>query len=81
MHLLLNDTILTADIDLAHSLLDLFYSLTNQLYPIQMNFHLLVHVAKFVCSWWCYSCFGFESMVTYKQIATVRGLYSSIMSE
>ena len=36
MHLLLNDTILPADIDLAHSLLDLFYSLTNQLYPIQI---------------------------------------------
>lgn len=68
MHLLLNDTILPADIDLAHNLLDLFYSLTNQLYPIQictMNFHLLIHLAKFVRSWgplWCYSCFGFESM-------------------
>ena len=59
---------IAADIDLAHSLLDLFYSLTNQLYPIQictMNFHPLIHLAKFVRSCgplWCCSCFGFESM-------------------
>ena len=68
MHILLSDTISPSDIDLAHNLLDLFYLLTSQLYPIQictMNFHLLIHLAKFVHSWgplWCYSCFGFESM-------------------
>ena len=68
MHLLLNDMISLADIDLAHNLLDLFYKLTCQLYPINictMNLHLLIHLAKFVRSWgplWCYSCFGFESM-------------------
>ena len=59
MHLL-NDISL-ADI---HNLLDLFYKLTCQLYPINictMNLHLQIHLAKFVRSWgplWCYSCFG-----------------------
>lgn len=68
MHILLNDTVSLADIDLAHSLLDHFYKLTPQLYPIEictMNLHSLIHLAQFVRSWgplWCYSCFGFESM-------------------
>ena len=54
MHLLLNDMILLADIDLAHNLLHLFYKLTCQLYPMNictMNLHLLIHLAKFVHSW------------------------------
>ncbi len=68
LHILLSDTILTSDVELAHKQLSKFYTMIPILYCDEIctaNMHLLIHFSQFVLNWgplWCYSCFSFESM-------------------
>lgn len=69
MHILLADAIQIADIQKAQEQLELFYRLVPQLDLFEIctaNMHCVIHLSQFVRNWgpmWCYSCFGFESMM------------------
>lgn len=82
MHILLADAIQIADIEKAQEQLELFYRLVPQLDLFEIctaNMHCVIHLSQFVCNWgpmWCYSCFGFESMMaTFESIVMVQEMY------
>ena len=69
MHILLNTSISSDDIDAAETMLETFYKHVPEYYPDKMcssNVHGLIHLAYFVRRLgplWAYSCFGFATMV------------------
>lgn len=82
MHILLADAIQIADIEKAQEQLELFYRLVPQLDLFEIctaNMHCVIHLSQFVRHWgpmWCYSCFGFESMMaTFESIVMVQEMY------
>ena len=71
MHILLNKSISSADLQKAEQVLLAFYNTLPQLYPQEActyNMHSMIHVCESVkrCGpLWTYSCFGFENMNRY----------------
>ena len=71
IHILLNSSISSDDIDAAEKMLETFYKYVPEYYPDKMcssNVHVLIHLAYFVRRLgplWAYSCFGFENMNGY----------------
>ena len=71
MHILLNKSISSANLQKAEQMLLAFYNTLPQLYPQEActyNMHSMIHVCESVkrCGpLWTYSCFGFENMNGY----------------
>ena len=68
MHILLNNSISKANLEMANLMLNRFYELMPLLYPETMctlNVHSVIHMCDFIHRWgplWCYSTFGFENL-------------------
>ena len=68
MHILLNKSISSDDLEMASDYLAKFYEQASELYPsivCTANLHSIIHIYQCVKDWgplWCYSTFGYENL-------------------